>query len=114
MLTSRDVSSLVVDGLCDEAAGESTAVTCFYFDFAARKEQSATSMLGSLLKQIVGGLETIPEEISRAFRGQKMAVGGRGPLLPDIVKMLRHILTAHICMHRCFGRMCRCASSQDP
>jgi len=50
VLTSCGVSSLVVDRLCDQARGQSTAVACFYFDFAARKEQSATSMLGSLLK----------------------------------------------------------------
>jgi len=62
-----DVSSLVVDRLCDQARRQNTAVTCFYFDFAARKEHSATSMLGSLLKQIVGGLEKVPEEISQAF-----------------------------------------------
>ena len=46
-------------------------------------------MLGSLLKQIVSGMETIPEEISRAFQEQKRAIGGRGPRLPDIVKMLQ-------------------------
>ena len=50
MLTSGVVSSLVVDRLCDQAMGQNTAVTCFYFDFAARKEQSVTSMLGSLMK----------------------------------------------------------------
>ena len=91
MLTSCDISSLVVDRLCDKATGQNTAITCFYFDFAARKEQSATSMLGSLLKQIISGLEKIPEEISRAFQEQKKAVGGRGLLLPDIVKMLQTV-----------------------
>ena len=50
LLTSRDDSSLVVDRLCSQARGQNTAVTCFYFDFAARKEQSATNMLGSLVK----------------------------------------------------------------
>ena len=51
VLTSRDISSLVVDRLCDQARGQkNTVVTCFYFYFAARKEQSATNMLGSLLK----------------------------------------------------------------
>ena len=35
------------------------AVGCFYFEFSARKEQSATGMLGSFLKQIVG-MESIP------------------------------------------------------
>ena len=91
VLTSCDISSLVVDKLCDKAIGQNAAITCFYFDFAARKEQSATSMLGSLLKQIVGGLEKIPEEILQAFQEQKMAVGGRGLLLPGIVKMLQTI-----------------------
>ena len=91
MLTSRDISSLVVDRLCDQVRGQNAVVTCFYFDFAARKEQSATNMLGSLLKQIVSGMEMIPEEISRAFQEQKKAIGGRGPRLPDIVKMLQAI-----------------------
>jgi len=63
MLTSHGDSSLVVDRLCDQATGRSTAVACFYFDFAAQKEQSAASMLGSLLKQIVNGMERVPEEV---------------------------------------------------
>ena len=90
----RDVSSLVVDRLCDQARGKSTIVTCFYFDFAARKEQSAASVLGSLLKQIVSGMETIPEEVSEAFQEQKKAIGGRGPQLLDIVKMLQAITSS--------------------
>nr|AHE80946.1 hypothetical protein [Tuber indicum] len=80
--------------LCDQARGQNTTVTCFYFDFAARKEQSATNMLGSLLKQIVSGMERIPEEISRAFQEQRRAIGGRGPQLPDIVKMLQTITSS--------------------
>ena len=94
MLTGHNISSLVVDRLGDRAAGQNTAVTCFYFDFAARKEQSITSMLGSLVKQIISGMENIPEEISRAFHEQKMVIGGRGPRLPDIVKMLQEITSS--------------------
>jgi len=94
VLTSYYFSSLVVDRLCDRAGGQNTAVTCFYFDFAARKKQSVTNVLGSLLKQIVGGMANVPEEISRAFQEQKMAIGGRGPRLPDIVKMLQTITTS--------------------
>jgi len=108
-LTSWDVSSLVVDRLCDEARGQNTAVTCFYFDFAARKEQSAASMLGSLLKQIVGGLEKVPEEISRAFQEQKRVVGGRGLLLPDIVGMLRAI-TSSLRTFVCIDALDECAA----
>jgi len=95
VLISRDTSSLVVDRLCDQARGQNIAITCFYFDFAARKEQSATSMLGSLLKQMVSGMETVPDEISRAFQEQKKAIGGCGPQLADIVKMLQAITSSH-------------------
>ena len=94
-LISCDTSSLVVDRLCDQARGQNVAITCFYFDFAARKEQSATSMMGSLLKQMVSGMESIPDEISRAFQEQKKAIGGCGPQLADIVKMLQAITSSH-------------------
>jgi len=88
VLTSRDVSSLVIDRLCDVAGEQNATVACFYFDFAAQKEQTTANMLGALLKQLVCALEETPEEISRAYRDQRSAVGGRGPLLSDIVKMM--------------------------
>ena len=93
ILTSRDDSSLVVDRLCRQFRGE-TFVTCFYFDFAARKEQSTTSMLGSLVKQIVSGMEKIPEVISKAFQEQRKAIGGCGPQLGDLVKMLQALTSS--------------------
>ena len=89
MLTSHDVSSLVVDSLCDRARGRNATVAGFYFDFAVRKEQSLVSTMGALLKQVAGGLEEIPEEISRAYQEQKKALGGQGPRLSDAVKMLQ-------------------------
>jgi len=89
LLTSRDVSSLVVDSLCDQARERNLAVACFYFDFASQKEQSPTGMLGALLKQVVGGLEEIPWEIARAYEDQGKVIGGRVPQLGDIVKMLQ-------------------------
>ena len=89
MLTSGDISSLVIDRLCDQAREQNTTVACFYFDFAAQKEQTTPNILGALLKQLVCGLEETPEEISRAYRDQRSALGGRGPLLSDIVKMLQ-------------------------
>ena len=89
MLTSCDVSSLVIDSLCNEAEGRNATIACFYFDFAAQKEQSPTSMLGALLKQLVWGLDETPGEVSRAYQNQKNAIGGRGPQLSDIVKMLQ-------------------------
>ena len=51
-------------------------------------------MLGSLLKQVLNGMERVPEEISRALIEQKKAVSGRRPQLGDIVKMLQLITSS--------------------
>ena len=109
VLTGRDVSSLVVDRLCDQARGQNTAVACFYFDFAARKDQSATNVLGSLLKQIVSGMGVIPEEISRAFQEHKNAIGGRGLQARDILKMLQAI-TSSLRTVVCIDALDECAA----
>ena len=87
-LTNLLRSSLVVDTLCDRARGQDIAVTCFYFDFAAVKEQTPGSMLGALLKQVVGGLDKIPKEITQEFVEQKKVIGGRSLRLDQIVKLL--------------------------
>ena len=110
MLTSHNFSSLVVDRLCDQCRGPNTTVTCFYLDFAARKEQSVASILGSLLRQVVGGMEKVPEEISGAFQNQKTAIGGRGPRLPDIVKMLQTI-TSSLRTFVCIDALDECAAA---
>ena len=79
----------VIDILCDQDGEQNATVTCFYFDFAAQKDQSPASTMGALLKQAVSGLEEIPEDVSRAYQKQKRALGGRGPRLSDLAKMLQ-------------------------
>jgi len=64
---------------------------CFYFDFAARNEQSAVSMLGSLVRQVVSGQGGIPEEIARDFQKEKSVIGGRGLQVSGILKMFKTI-----------------------
>ena len=96
-----DTSSLVVDKLCDKVKEQNTAVACFYVDFAAREEQSPTNMLGSLLKQIVGGLEKIPDEIRETFQDYKKVIGGRGLRVPEIVEILQTVTSlqpTYICI----------------
>ena len=76
-------------------------MACFYCDFAAQKEQCPTSILGSLLKQVVGGLEVVPAKIIRAFRDQENVIGGRRLGLCEIVEMLQDISssqTTFICI----------------
>ena len=89
MLTSRDVSSVVIDNLCSRAREQNATVACFYFDFAAQNEQCPTTMLGCLLKQLVFGLIEIPEEISEAYEESKNAIGGQGPQISNILNMLQ-------------------------
>ena len=111
MLTSGDDSSLVVDWLCDRTRGQHVVVPCFYFDFAARREQTATSMLGSLLRQIISGTGRIPEETWRALREQKEAVCGRRPQLGDIVKMLQ-LITSSQRTFMCIDALDECTATQ--
>ena len=89
MLTSRDVSSSVIERLGNEAGTRNSTVACFYFDYAARKEQSLTNVLGALLKQVVKGLDETPQEISLAYQNRNSVIGGGGPPLADILMMLQ-------------------------
>ena len=91
LLIGCDNSSLVIDKLCDEAGEGDTAVMCFYFDFAARNEQSPVNMLGSLLRQFVSGLGGIPEAVVRDFQKQRKGIGGRGLQVSGIPKMFQAI-----------------------
>ena len=91
LLRSCDVSSLVIDTLGAWARGRNAAVACFYFDFAARREQSPMSVLSSLLKQVVCGLEEIPEKVAQAFRDRRKVAGGLELGLSEIVEMLQDI-----------------------
>jgi len=67
----------VVKNLCDQGGGDNATVAYFYFDFAARKEQSPVRILGSLLEQLV--LER--RRSQRRYRGdaetERILVGGR-------------------------------------
>ena len=85
---------MVIDTFGDGKGGagdQDVAVACFYFDFAAQQEQSAASMLSTLLKQVVSGFDPIPEVIVDLFRERKKILGGLKLRLPEIVKILGHL-----------------------
>ena len=87
-LNNSNNSSLVIDKLCGQIDVGKMAVACAYCDFNAQDGQSATGLLGALLKQVVSALEPIPGEVQRAFDASKGRVGGCRLLLPDILDML--------------------------
>jgi len=68
-------------------------------------------MLGSLVKQMVSGMDRIPDEISTGFQEQKKAIGGCGPQLIDLVKMLQ-IITASQPTFMCIDALDECVGVQ--
>ena len=88
LLTARDISSLVIDWLCDQVGKRDIAVAGLYCDYLAQEQQSATNMLGTILKQILER-DGIPESLRGVFRAGKRGFGGRAVQLPDLVEILK-------------------------
>jgi len=78
---AKNISSLVIDSLCDQARTEDPAVAWLYCDYNAQQEQTVINIMGAILKRLFG--RNIPDDIRKAFQQ------GRRPLLPDLVRMLR-------------------------
>ena len=78
---------------------DNISVACVYCDFNTQDAQSATGLLGALLKQVVLALGPIPDQVQKAFEDSKRGVGGRRLLLPDILEMLTGSLS---CLRRVF------------
>ena len=74
-LTARNTSSLVIDSLCDQARKEDITVACLYCDFTAQREQTITSMMGAILKQLVRRGD-IPIYLRNAFQQGQKEIGG--------------------------------------
>ena len=85
---SRNASSLVIDSLCDQAGEENIAVAGLYCDFLAQQQQTVNNIMGAMLKQLVSRGE-VTEDLRNAFHKAKGEFGGRGPLLGDLMGMLR-------------------------
>ena len=90
-LTAGNTSSLVIDSLCDRAA-ESIAVAGLYCDFTSQQEQTTTNIMGAILKQLVGR-GGIPNYLREAFQKSKTEFGGRGPLLAELMEMIKTAIT---------------------
>lgn len=87
--------------------GGDAVVAYFYIDCATREEQSPAAILGSVLKQIVGGLDEVPERIVEAFRDGVKLIGGRRLVLSEIVELLQGI-SASRCTYICIDALDKC------
>ena len=87
----------MIDSLCDQAREKDLVVAWLYCDFLAHQEQSATAMLGAILKHLINN-RGIPENLRQTFR----KFSDRGLRLPDIVGMLKTTIAllplAYICI----------------
>ena len=88
----RNISSLVIDHLCDGPCEEDIAIAMFYCDFSDQKEQTTINIMGAILKQLIVRGEVL-EHVQKAFQKAKKEVGGRGLRLLDIVQMLKQAVT---------------------
>ena len=88
LLTDRIISSLVIDWLCDQVRSRDITVAGLYCDYLAQEQQSATNMLGAILKQLLER-DGIPESLREVFRTGKRGFGGRAVQLPDLVEILK-------------------------
>ena len=74
--------------MCGQVGKRDVAVTGLYCDYLAQKEQSTTSMLCAIIRQLLerGG---IPEPLRQIFRGEKGGFGGRAAQLLNLVDILK-------------------------
>ena len=102
-IAKRNISSLLIERLSNEIDEGSASVIYLYCNFQTQKSQVTAHMLGSLLKQAVGGLDDIPKEIDRkagqGFNGQRLSVR-------EILRLLQIALKSH-------GRTFICADALD-
>ena len=84
-------SSLVIDTLSngiDGVDGDGVVVAYVYCDFGIRNMQSTSAVLGSVLRQVLGALREIPDEVRKAFERAKQQTDGCGLRVPEILDML--------------------------
>ena len=91
-MLKKQYSSLVIDTLLNRIDGDGAAVAYVYCDFTIRNMQSTSAVLGSVLRQVVGALAKIPDEVQGVFEKAKWQVDGCGLRLPEILDMLTKIL----------------------
>jgi len=92
-LMARNISSLVIDSLCDRAEEENIAVAGLYCDFLSQQEQTTTNIMGAILKQLSsrGG---IPGHLREAFQKGKKEFGGSAPRLAALRGMLKIVIAS--------------------
>ena len=112
-LTARNISSLVIDSLYDRAVEENIAVAGLYCDFLSQQEQTATNIIGAVLKQLVGR-EGIPDHLREAFQKGRKEYGGRGLRLAELMGMLKTSIASLPPVFICLDALDECLPKHLP
>ena len=78
----------MIDTLSDQAGEGDIAVAALYCDFISHQEQTITSIMGAILKQLLSR-GSIPNYVREAFQEAKAEFGGRSLRLADLIRMLK-------------------------
>ena len=103
----------MIDSLCDQVGDGDIAVAGLYCDFLAQQEQTITNIMGAILKQLVGRGD-IPIDVRKAFQKAKREFGGRGPLLEDLMRMLRMAISSSPQVSICIDALDECLPKHLP
>ena len=101
------ISSLVIDDLCDGLCEEETAIAMFYCDFRDQQDQTATNIVGAILKQLLVRREVL-EHVRQVFQKAKREVGGRGLRLPDMAQLLKQAVAMLPQVYICIDALDEC------
>ena len=82
----------MIDTLLKGIDGDDVAVAYVYCDFTIQNMQSTSAVLGSVLRQVVGALAEIPDEVQGVFKKAGRQADGCGLRLPEILDMLTKFL----------------------
>ena len=96
----------MIDSLCNQSREKDLAVAWLYCDYLAHQEQSATAILGAILKQLVS-IGEMPEDVRQTFRER---FSDRGLRLPDAVEMLKTTIALFPSVYICIDALDECAS----
>jgi len=94
----------MIDSLCKQTGERDLAVAWLYCDYFAHQEQSATAMLGSILKQLVS-IGEVPEDVRQIFRKR---FSDRGLRLLDAVEMLKTTIALLPSVYICIDALDEC------
>ena len=110
---SQNISSLVIDSLYDRAAEENIAVAGLYCDFLSQEKQTATNIIGAILKQLVRR-EGIPDYLREAFQKGEKEYGGRGLRLAELMGMLKTAIASLPQVFICLDALDECLNKHLP